>query len=349
MVHCCARSGSLDPGPGAAWCAGIARFRVSHGSRGYLRAVRIGVLDIGSNSVHLRVMDLKRGWPPEPVDSMKQPVRLAEATNRSGAISAGGRRRATAAACEARRIAAENGADEFVAFATSAVREAANCEDVAAGIQAAAGVPLILMSGQDEAKLTFLAARRWYGWSAGPMMMADIGGGSLEIGYGCGEAPSIAISLPLGAGHLTRTHLPAGPPVPKKEVTMLRRHVRAVLEQATAELRGQPPAVTSVATSKTFSQLARLCGAPKRKAGIFAARTLDRGALTKQIPKLAKATDAERARMRGVSASRAHQILAGAIVAEAVMRVLGAGCLSICPWGVREGIAFERLDSCQAG
>jgi exopolyphosphatase/guanosine-5'-triphosphate,3'-diphosphate pyrophosphatase len=306
--------------------------------------VRVGILDIGSNSVHLRVMDLNPGWPPEPADSMKRPVRLAEATSRRGVISAAGRRRVAAAAREARRVAAANGVDELVAFATSAVREAVNCDDVTAEITAAAGVPVVLLSGEDEARLTFLAARRWYGWSAGPMMLADIGGGSLEIGYGRGEAPSIAVSLPLGAGELTRQHLPAEPPVPKKDVTRLRRQVRSVLEEATAELREHPPAVTNVATSKTFSQLARLCGAPKRKAGAFAVRTLDRGALIKQIPKLAKATDAERARMRGVSASRAHQILAGAIAAEAVMRVLGVRCLNICPWGVREGIAMERLD-----
>ena len=311
--------------------------------------MRIGVLDIGSNSVHLRVLDLNPGWPPEPVDSMKRPVRLAEAASRHGVISAAGMQRAAAAAGEARRIAAANEAGELLAFATSAVREAANCEDVTAAIEAAAGVPVILLSGEDEARLTFLAARRWYGWSAGPMLLADIGGGSLEIGYGRGETPSIAVSLSLGAGQLTRQYLQAGPPVPGKDVKWLRRHVRSELEQATKRLRERPPPVATVATSKTFSQLARLCGAPKRKAGIFAVRTLERGAVARQIPKLAKATDAERARMRGVSASRAHQILAGAIVAEAVMRVLDAKCLSVCPWGVREGIALERLDGVSAG
>jgi exopolyphosphatase / guanosine-5'-triphosphate,3'-diphosphate pyrophosphatase len=305
--------------------------------------VRIGILDIGSNSVHLRVMDLNRGWPPEPVDSMKRPVRLAEATSQRGVISAAGRRRVVAAAREACRVASANGVDELVAFATSAVREAANCADVTAEIKAAAGVAVGLMSGQDEARLTFLAARRWYGWSAGPMMMADIGGGSLEIGYGGGEVPSIAISLPLGAGRLTRQYLPAEPPLAKKDVTALRRHVRSVLAEATAELREQPGAVMNVATSKTFSQLARLCGAPKAKAGPYAVRALRRGALAKRIPKLAAATDAERAKMRGVSASRAHQILAGAVVADAVMRVLDVTCLDICPWGVREGIALGAL------
>jgi exopolyphosphatase/guanosine-5'-triphosphate,3'-diphosphate pyrophosphatase len=182
-----------------------------------------------------------------------------------------------AAAGEARRVASANGVDEFLVFATSAVREAANCEEVTAAIEAAAGTPVTLLSGEDEARLTFLAARRWYGWSAGPMMIADIGGGSLEIGYGNGEMPKIAVSLSLGAGQLTREYLRTGPPVPGKDVTKLRRHVRSELEEATAELREQPVAVTTVATSKTFSQLARLCGAPKRKAGIHAARTLDRG------------------------------------------------------------------------
>lgn len=306
--------------------------------------MRTGILDVGSNSVHLRVMDLNRGWPPETADSMKRPVRLAEATSRHGVISAAGRQRVVTAAGEARRVASANGVEEFLVFATSAVREAANCEEVTAAIEAAAGTPVTLLSGEDEARLTFLAARRWYGWSGGPMVIADIGGGSLEIGYGNGETPKIAVSISLGAGQLTRDYLRTGPPVPGKDVARLRKHVLSEIEQATAELREQPAAVTTVATSKTFRQLARLCGAPKRKAGLYTARTLDRRAVAKQIPRLAKATDDKRARMRGVSPSRAHQILAGAVVAEAVMRALEAKRLSICPWGVREGAALERLD-----
>lgn len=305
--------------------------------------MRIGILDIGSNSVHLRVMDVLPALPPEPVESVKRPVRLAEGTTQRGAISAAGRQRVAAAVREASDVASALGVSELVAFATSALREAANGDDVTAEIQAAAGVPVTLMSGTDEARLTFLAARRWYGWSAGPMLLADIGGGSLEMGYGPGELPSIAVSLPLGAGSLTRQHLPAEPPVPGKDVKRLRRYVRSVLVEETAELREHCAAVTHVATSKTFRQLARLCGAPKAKAGPFAVRVLRRGPLAKRIPELAAASNAERARMRGVSASRAQQILAGAVVAEAVMAVLDVECLNICPWAVREGIVLERL------
>ena len=292
-------------------------------------------------------MDVLPGLPPEPVESVKRPVRLAEATTQRGVISAAGRRRVVDAAREAGDVASALGASDTVAFATSALREAANRDHVTAEIQAAAGVPVTLMSGTDEARLEFLAARRWYGWSAGPMLLADIGGGSLELGYGSGELPSVAVSLPLGAGRLTREHLPADPPVPGKDVKALRRHVRSVLLAETAELRACPEAVTHVATSTTFRQLGRLCGAPKAKAGPFAVRVLRRHPLTKRIRELAAATDAERARMRGVSGSRAHQILAGAIVAEAVMAVLDVECLNLCPWGVREGVVLDRC--AQAG
>ena len=99
-----------------------------------------------------------------------------------------------------------------MAFATSAVRDAKNSEDVLARVLAETGVALQVLSGVDESRLTFLAVRRWYGWSAGRIINIDIGGGSLELSNGVDEEPEVALSLPLGAGRLTREWLPDDPP-----------------------------------------------------------------------------------------------------------------------------------------
>lgn len=310
--------------------------------------LRLGVLDIGSNSAHLRVADLRPGHPPEGVRSVKTAVRLAEATDRHGVIRRPAVGRLIGAVRESVASAAALGVDELIPFATSAVRDAANRDDVVREVRAATGVGLGFLTGEQEARLTFLAARRWCGWSAGPMLLADIGGGSMELAAGSGQEPRVALSLPLGAGRLTRHHLPR-PPVPKKVRRALSAHVRSVLQEATLEIAQLPPPATAVATSKTFSQLARLCGAPKAKAGPHRERFLPRRELHGWIPRLAKLSEAERTALPGIKASRARQILAGAIVAEAVMDVLGLDRLTVCPWALREGLFLHRLDALVEG
>ncbi|MBS4465127.1 exopolyphosphatase Ppx1, partial [Lactococcus garvieae] len=117
---------------------------------------------------------------------------------------------------------------ELMAFATSAVRDAENSEDVLSRVRKETGVELQALRGEDESRLTFLAVRRWYGWSAGRILNLDIGGGSLEVSSGVDEEPEIALSLPLGAGRLTREWLPDDPPG-RRRVAMLRDWLDAEL------------------------------------------------------------------------------------------------------------------------
>lgn len=304
--------------------------------------MRIGVLDVGSNSAHLKVADVSPGGPPRPVTSVKRRTRLAEAVEADGSISEGAVDRLVAAVADAAAEAREREVDELVAFATSAVRGAANRQWIAARVRVEAGIELGFLEGTDEARLTFLAARSWYGWSAGPLLLMDIGGGSLEIAYGDGHEPDIALSLPLGAGRLTREYLPGDPPEPD-DVDRLRTRVRRLIHKRTRDLRSRPAPVRVAVTSKTFTQLARLTGAPKPKAGPYVRRTLQRDRLRKEIPKLAERKAARRARLPGVSRSRAAQILAGAIVADAAMTVLDLASVDVCPWAVREGVICHRM------
>lgn len=289
------------------------------------------------------IADLAPGRPPEPVASWKQPVRVAEATDRQGVIRPEAIRSLVGAVTASAAAALAHHVDRLIPFATSAVRDATNRDAVLGEIEAATGIRVGFMTGEEEARLTFRAARGWLGWSAGRILLLDIGGGSLEIACGSGRYPDLAVSLPLGADRLTRHHLPDATPVKKRDVQALRRHVRSVLGQCTAELRAQPAPLSCVATSRTFTQLARLAGKPQPRNGLPALHSLSRKDLGPWVPQLAAKTDEQRARLRGISASRAHQSLAGAIVAEAVMEVMAVERLTTCPWGLREGVLLDYV------
>ncbi|RBQ19319.1 Ppx/GppA family phosphatase [Spongiactinospora rosea] len=305
--------------------------------------MRLGVLDIGSNTVHLLVVDAHRGAKPLPAFSHKLELRLAEHLEDGGRLSAQGAERLGGFVEESRQLAEDKGVEDFMAFATSAVREAANGEDVLATIKERTGVSVQVLTGEDEARLTFLAVRRWFGWSSGRLLVFDIGGGSLEIAGGIDEEPDVAVSLPLGAGRLTRDRLSADPPS-AEEIRELRKHVRAEVARVVGDVIRYGAPDRAVATSKTFRQLARIAGAADSGAGPYARRALERTALPELADRLARMPAAERARLPGVSEGRAPQLAAGAIVADAVMDLFELTELDVCPWALREGVILRRLD-----
>jgi exopolyphosphatase / guanosine-5'-triphosphate,3'-diphosphate pyrophosphatase len=304
--------------------------------------MRLGVLDIGSNTGHLLVVDAHGGAAPVPAYSFKEPLRLAEDLDLRGAITEAGIDALTRFVASALEAAEDKGCGEMLGFATSAVRDATNCDEVLDRVRERTGVAIGVLSGEDEARLTFLAVRRWFGWSSGRLAVFDIGGGSLEIAVGADEAPDVARSLPLGAGRLTREWLAGGPT--EDAVHDLRKHVRAAIAgDAGWALRNGGPD-HPVATSKTFRSLARICGAAPSAEGLRVRRVLAADALRRAIPRLVAMGPDERAGLPGVSPSRAHQIVAGALVADAVMDLFDLPELQICPWALREGIILERLD-----
>jgi len=306
--------------------------------------MRLGVLDVGSNTVHLLVVDAHPGAAPLPAYSHKAELRLAELLDQDGAISEEGVQRLVDMVASSMRVAEDKGVEDVLPFATSAVREAANGEAVLKRVQQETGVELRVLSGQDEARLTFLAARRWFGWSSGRLLLLDIGGGSLEIACGRDEQPDAAVSLPLGAGRLTAGRLPGDPPDPE-DVRELRRWIRAGIARIVGEVSRLGPPDHSVATSKTFKQLARMTGAARAESGPYVPRRLTKAGLEEWVPRLAQMTVAERARIPGVSEGRARQLLAGALVADAAMDLFGLDEVDICPWALREGVILRRLDT----
>ncbi len=305
--------------------------------------MRMAVLDVGSNTVHLLVVDAHFGAAPSAALSRKYELRLAEQLGNNGALKSGAVTRLIEVLHECNEYIEQLECEETLAFATSAIRDSLNAEEVLAQVRNETGFELQVLDGEHEAILTFLAVRRWYGWSAGRLLVADIGGGSFEVAIGADEHPDSATSMPLGAGRLTRDFFTTDPPV-ASEVKAMRKYVRKMLAGELGQIlrNGEPEHV--VATSKTFRQLARLGGAAPSSDGPRVRRVITKNSLDKWVPRLQTLSARERAEYPGVSLGRAEQLLAGAIVAQEAMDLLHVNEFEICPWALREGIILRRLD-----
>ncbi|CAM3825637.1 Ppx/GppA phosphatase family protein [Isoptericola cucumis] len=306
--------------------------------------MRLGVIDIGSNTVHLLVMEARAAARPVPQVSQRSVVRLMRYLEPDGSISDEGVAALTEAVGTAADLGRAHGTDETLALATSALREATNGPQVLAALAERAGVPIEVLAGDDEARLTFLAARRWYGWGAGRLLLLDIGGGSLELATGVDEDPDAAVSLPLGAGRTTRAFLFESDPPAPESVDRLRAHVRAVVAGAVGPLRAAPSPDHVVATSKTFRSLARLAGMPRDVLGPTGRWRMRREHLDDWVPRLARLSSVDRTVLPGIGPGRALQIVAGGVVAQEAMRALDVDEVEICPWALREGAILQRLD-----
>lgn len=301
--------------------------------------MRLGVLDVGSNTIHLQVMDAHIGARPSPTTNFKVELRLTQYLNKSGTISIEGIKALHEAIASAVAHAHENSVDEILAFATSAVREAKNGASIIEEINERHQIDLQILTGDEEARMTFLAVRRWLGWSAGKLLILDIGGGSLEIASGIDESPEATLSLPLGAARMTRDFL-SGDPYSPKDVKLLQNYVADTLEKKLPAILRSHDANHFVATSKTFRTLARLSGHWFNENPKY----LELANLEAMTSNLVGMTDKARADLPGVSESRAQQIVAGAIVARSVMAILDIDRVEICPWALREGVVLRRLD-----
>ncbi|MEU2560451.1 Ppx/GppA family phosphatase [Streptomyces longispororuber] len=304
--------------------------------------MRVSVLDVGSRTARLVVVDAGSG-APLPVHTAKWKLRLGEQVEPGGPLGEESVERLAHAVASAAATAERWGAGRPLAFATAVIRDAPNRKEVLRAVAARTGVWLRTLPGELEAELTFLGARRWLGWRAGPLVLMDIGGGSLEVAFGRGRLPDFAVSLPLGAHRLTHQYLAAEDPPSEQALRDLRRQVRHQLRDVAARIRWEGPR-TAVATSRTFQQLARLAGEEPGRHGPFVDRTLRRSGLREARERLARLPAAERARLPGISAPRAGQSLAGAVVGHTAMKLMGVKAAAVCPWALREGILLRHIE-----
>jgi len=259
-----------------------------------------------------------------------------------GAISEEGVQALVAAVTRARSMADAERVDTLLATATSAVREALNGDDVIARIEAALGQPLQVLSGEQEAELTFLAVRRWFGWDAGRILLLDIGGGSFEFAAGADEVPEVAASVPLGAGRMTVQFMPADPPG-EDAAAQLRAHAETVLAPVVERIMSLPRPDHVIGSSKAIRSLANLAGREVTGLG-FDRTVLSRSSLGSWIPRLARIPASARQELPGITADRALQIVAAAVSLHTAMTMLKIDELEVSPWALREGVLLRYTE-----
>ena len=314
--------------------------------------MRLAVLDVGSNTVHLVVVDGRPDGSFMVVARERDTLRLAEAAFPSMILPGEAVDRLVASVARMRAAADELRAGAITGFATSAIREARNGLDVLGQVREVTGVTIKVLPGVEEARLTYLAARRWTAFSARRLLVLDIGGGSLEVAGGEGERPELAESLPLGATRLTRRFVRSDPVRPE-ELVELRVHALALLGPLADRIREAPWEVTC-ATSKTFRNLGEVAralpGAPTPAhefgfAGVDGqtAPILTREALNVVAGYLASTTARDRRSLTGLDNLRAGNVVAGSQVAALVMQAFGLRELVLAPWALREGVILETL------
>lgn len=307
--------------------------------------MRLGVLDVGSNTVHLLIVDAHPGASPVPYHSERSVLRLMRYLQPDGSISTEGVAALESAIRSAVDTMKKIGVDDILPTATSAIREATNGLEVLDHILAETGVELRVLSGEDEARITMLAVRRWLGWSAGEILLFDIGGGSFEIAQGADEYPEVSVSLPLGAGRMTREFLPDDPPR-REDISALRAHAREQFTQAKALFRERPKPNRVVGTSKTIRSLARLVGGVPDNGEL--PPPMQYANLRDWEPRLRDIPASARQLLPGITPERTVQIVAGAVVVRTAMKVFGVDVLEISPWALREGIVLRYIDSLDA-
>ncbi|MBL3671002.1 hypothetical protein JL475_34690 [Streptomyces sp. M2CJ-2] len=301
-----------------------------------------GVLDVGCHSALLTVVRRRPGTVLEPVFSRKVRLRLHETLDRKGRLDKAGMKSVERAVAEA--VAADprpGGPEEVFAFATSVIRDAPNRDEIIARVARTTGTRLRVLSGVEEARLAYVAARQWAGPTAGQLLVLDIGGGTVEIASGTGDQPRVVHSLPLGARRITRDWLPGGTAPSRRRLAEIRKYLHRSLEAVPGGLPQAEPDGRVLACSKTFEQLARLAAAQGKKPR--SGRRLALPQLRTSVSLLADAGPSRRAKLPGISRHRAEQSLAGALIAQALMEACGAGSVEICPWSTREGLLLEHL------
>ena len=303
-------------------------------------ARRIAAIDIGSNSIRQIVADVSGGGGIQVVDEMKAAPRLASGLGETGLLADDAMKRAIEEISRMATLARQLGAERIEAVATSAVRDASNGDEFLHRVLRETGLEVRVLDGEEEARLSFRSALAHFDLGSGRAVVADIGGGSLELVLSVDGVIERLVSLPLGAVRLTERFLPDGSTSPKA-LRRLRKEVRAQLrpQLPVRDWRGAP----MIGSGGTFTNLA---GLYLTRQGIFTARSVHaarvpRGDVEHLLEMLHAMSPDERRSVEGLNADRADIIVAGLAVVAEVMARLEAREVQVSRYGIREGILLE--------
>ncbi|WP_053057816.1 Ppx/GppA phosphatase family protein [Rubrobacter aplysinae] len=299
-------------------------------SRGNSENQRYGVIDVGSNTIHLLVGEVD-GGAVVPVTGEKVSARLGSGVEKTGGIEAG-RLEVGASAIEMfARISALNGAAEPAVLATSAVRDADNGPELTERVRRSTGLGVRLISGEEEALLGFrgaLSAGSWAGisWES-PALVVDLGGGSAQLILGdASGGPTARVSLPLGTNRTTERYVEGDPPSPE-DLSRVREGVLNDLKSLGAltgwELPEDTPIVAVGGSARAMVKITR--------------DTLTQGRLRGLASEISDRPSGVLAREQGLAPERARVLPAAAETLAAVLEHFGRERLVVVRGGLREG------------
>jgi exopolyphosphatase / guanosine-5'-triphosphate,3'-diphosphate pyrophosphatase len=301
-------------------------------------AGRLAVVDLGSNSVRLFLCEgLVDGAPAGERTTIVTGLRRGAAADDSIAPEALARLDDCLEAYARRRDAF--GAGRTVVAGTSAVRDAPDRSRIEAIVRKRMGVPLTVLSGDEEAACAFAGARLGVAGDA-DILVVDIGGGSTELVRGGPDGPSGIVSLQLGAVRQTERHLHSDPPA-REELAALADEARGMVADGLAGIGGPEPVVVGVAG--TITTLAAVELGRYDPEAVHRHR-LTRDAVAALTDRLAALPVAERREVAGLEPDRAPVIVAGGVIARVVLEVAGADALTVSERDILDGIAMRALD-----
>jgi exopolyphosphatase / guanosine-5'-triphosphate,3'-diphosphate pyrophosphatase len=306
---------------------------------------RLAVIDLGSNSFRLVVFMAHDGWWKR-TDEIYEPVRIGQGLAATGRLGEKPIERALATLDVFAHFCRASGLDagSVDAVATSAIRDAENAEGFLATARERSGLPIRVLSREQEARYGYVAAVNSTTLSDGYVL--DLGGGSMQLVRVADRLAREFGSWPVGTVRMTERFLPANGPAKRKQIEELRDHVAAELEQAAWLSDSDRPRGDRrlVAIGGTVRNLA---AAAQRAAGLpsngVQGMVIERKALDELAQRLASLPAAERSSIPGIKPARADLILAGAVVVQGVLRAGGFDSLETTEAGLREGVFFERL------
>jgi len=309
----------------------------------YGSAVRIAAFDLGSNSFHLLIADAHPDGTFEPVGTDKEMLRLGSAVAATGEIGRVGASAAVGVIRRFRAMAESQNADEIVACATAAFREAADSLAVVDRIESEAGVKVRVISGREEARLIFRAVRASVLIDPGPALALDLGGGSLEVMIGDGRGLEWATSLKLGVARLTAEQVRSDP-LSTGDCRRVTAAVTKAVQRVLPEIQRFRPQM-AIGSSGTLQTLIRL--AAMRRTGTVPASVNQLSVGGREIDSLLDwllgMTSAERAALPGIDARRADLLPTGALLLSAVLELTGIDEIVGCEWALREGMVLHAI------
>lgn len=297
-------------------------------------SVIVSALDLGTNSVKCLVAQVDSAGRLEVITELRRITRLGENLGATGRLLPAAIARTCDAVCEMVQSARASGAEHIRIAATAAMRDAENAHELIDCVQGAVGVTIDVISGEEEARLSFLGVRSIPGFECGPLCLVDIGGGSCEWAMGDDSGITFRRSLPLGAVRVTEARLTGDPPC-VESIEQARNDIREMLMEI------PDPAGRVAGVGGTFSTMAAVAqcrvGVPVRIEGF----RLTADEADTQIALYAARTVSERREIAGLEPGRADIILAGALIARLCMARAGVDSLVVTGRGLRYGLALK--------